>query len=142
MQLLQSSDFAPLLTGSDPYTIFVPTNGAFQDIDLNLISNNTLAYLLSYHIAPGFVPTGDFFPSFIVKNSIYTLQGSSLVADIDMYQDRQVPTVNQAMITNSDLQCVNGVVHFIDSVLIPPSTLSIGQNLQVDSDFTRLGMAA
>jgi uncharacterized surface protein with fasciclin (FAS1) repeats len=129
--LLQQTKFWDLLNSDEPYTVFAPTNAAFANLRFGEISDGQLVELLSYHIAPGYVPSWDFFPCYRSMAHIYTVQGSSLFVDVDIVDDMEYPTINHAVLTTTrDVFASNGVVHVIDDLLMPPQNLSLGQTLQ------------
>jgi uncharacterized surface protein with fasciclin (FAS1) repeats len=104
------------LSGSGPFTVFAPTNAAFEAIpeaDLNsiLADEDQLTEILTYHVLPGEVLSTDLQPS----QSPATVQGDSV--DIEV-ADGQA-TINGCNIVTTDIQASNGVIHVIDCVLTP-----------------------
>ncbi len=116
-------DFVGTLSGDGPFTVFAPTNAAFEAL---LASNNewntlddipvaTLEAVLSYHVVAGAnVRAGD-----IVDDApVTSFQGSTFSIDLD-----GGPTINAgsntAEIIATDVQGTNGVVHAIDAVILP-----------------------
>lgn len=117
--LLKAIDAAGLtetLSNQGPFTVFAPTNGAFNQIpkdQLNSILSDKeqLSAILKYHVVSGKMMASDV----TQQNSIQTLQGDSLTIDTSQGTVR----VNNARITETDIECTNGVCHVIDSVLVP-----------------------
>jgi len=114
--LVTKAGLADTLATGGPFTVFAPTDAAFAKVPqatLDALGQNPelLKSVLLYHVVPGRVTSGD-----IVKlSSAKTLEGRSLsikVVDGSVY-------VDQAKVTTPDVMASNGVIHVIDSVLIP-----------------------
>lgn len=101
-----------------PYTVFAPTNQAFEalggTLDELLEPQNKaeLAEVLTYHVVPGELTSAELSDGQMLK----TVQGDALEVRI---ADGEV-TVNGAKVVTPDVGASNGVVHVIDEVLIPP----------------------
>jgi uncharacterized surface protein with fasciclin (FAS1) repeats len=111
------------LSGSGPFTVFAPTNEAFatalQSLGLTadqlLADKDTLTKILTYHVIAGAVPS----------STVMTMDGQSVPtvngAKVTIGVDGQNVTVNDAKVTAVDIPASNGVIHVIDSVLVPPA---------------------
>jgi len=117
---VKAADLVETLSGAGPYTVFAPTVAAFAKIDaaeltrLLLPENKAeLAGILTYHVVAGAANAAD------LKDGqmLTTLQGGKLTVKIT----GDVVTINGAKVTTADIAATNGVVHIIDSVLLPPS---------------------
>ena len=105
------------LKSEGPFTVFAPTDAAFakvpqQTLDDLLQPENKkrLAAILTYHVVPGKVTSHEV----IAMNSATTLQGQTLnISKGDGVK------INEAKVIVTDLQATNGVIHVIDSVLMP-----------------------
>jgi uncharacterized surface protein with fasciclin (FAS1) repeats len=113
---LQAAGLADTLKGDGPFTVFAPTDEAFAKIpkdQLNaLMANKTLLIaLLTYHVVPGKVMSTD------LKNgmTIKTVPGENLIISLD----NGGVMVNDAKVVQADIVSTNGVIHAIDTVLIP-----------------------
>ncbi|MDZ7694524.1 MAG: fasciclin domain-containing protein [Balneolaceae bacterium] len=97
------------------FTIFAPTNAAFEGVDLSGLSQQELADILTYHVLDSEVLSSDLSDG----QTATTVNG----ADIDISIDGEgTVTINgNAVVQTVDLQGTNGVVHLIDGVLTPPS---------------------
>jgi uncharacterized surface protein with fasciclin (FAS1) repeats len=101
-----------------PYTVFAPTNQAFEalggTLDTLLEPQNKaeLAEVLTYHVVPGELTSSELSDGQKLK----TVQGGTLEVRI---ADGEV-TVNGAKVATADVEASNGVVHVIDEVLTPP----------------------
>jgi transforming growth factor-beta-induced protein len=114
---LGAAGLSETLKGDGPFTVFAPTDSAFakvprQTLDDLLQPENKekLAAILSYHIVPGRVTSREVFS----MNSATTLQGQKL--KISRKDDVKV---NEAKVIVTDVEATNGVIHVIDSVLMP-----------------------
>lgn len=117
---------AEALAGDDELTVFAPTNDAFADTLENLgidpadamSDQELLTEILLYHVVEGTAMAEDAME--LEDPAVETLQGESVNVRVD---DDGFITVNQANVVTADIEASNGVVHVIDSVLIPPSVL-------------------
>jgi len=116
VSLVTKAGLADTLATGGPFTVFAPTDAAFAKVPqatLDALAQNPdlLKSVLLYHVAPGKVAAAD-----VVKlSSAKTLEGRSVtikVVDGAVY-------VDQAKVTTPDVMASNGVIHVIDSVLIP-----------------------
>ncbi|MBZ9777601.1 fasciclin domain-containing protein [Psychroflexus sp. CAK8W] len=137
----ETTNYVDILSGSEssPFTVFAPTNSAFEDLlaalgvqSLNDIAPETLATVLEYHVIAGSnVRSGDLTTGL----SATTLQGEDLVFDLsDNPQISDASTIN-ANIDVVDVQTNNGVVHAVDKVLLPNEILDV-----IDPTITGLAM--
>lgn len=152
-EIAQSNeDFSTLaaaleLTGLDapldeqgPYTVFAPTNAAFDALpdgvlDDLLADPDALAEVLLYHVVPG-----SFFAEDVVTfDFLTTLLGQDIQIEVT---DAGVILNGEAMVTVTDVAASNGVVHVIDAVLIPePTPPTITEIVNANEDFSTLGVA-
>ncbi|MBK8104139.1 MAG: fasciclin domain-containing protein [Betaproteobacteria bacterium] len=111
---LQAAGLVDTLKGPGPFTVFAPTDAAFAkipkaDLDALLKDKAKLTAVLTYHVVPGKVMAAD-----VKAGPVKTVQGGSLtVATMGGV------TVNQAKVTATDIVADNGVIHVIDSVVMP-----------------------
>lgn len=105
------------LKGEGPFTVFAPTDEAFAKVPKAALDNllkdkERLTKVLLYHVVAGKVMSSD-----VVKlNSAKTVEGNSAKITI---KDKTV-MVNNARVTAVDIEASNGVIHVIDSVIMPP----------------------
>jgi uncharacterized surface protein with fasciclin (FAS1) repeats len=124
--LLAAADAAglvPALTGEGPLTVFAPTDAAFAKLPAGTVESllepanrDQLAAILKFHILAGEVPSS------AVRDGLTaaTLQGGELTFDVT----DGVVRINGAQVTAVDIAASNGVIHVIDTVLLPPATAS------------------
>lgn len=103
------------LKGPGPFTVFAPTDDAFAKlpegtVDSLLNDIPQLTKILTYHVVSGKVMSSDM----VRLDSVPTVEGSSLSIDAS-----SGVKVNDATVVTPDVEADNGVIHVIDSVLIP-----------------------
>jgi len=113
---LQAADLISTLKSEGPYTVFAPTDAAFAkipkaDLDALLKDKGALTKVLTYHVVPGKVMAAD-----VVKlTQAKTVEGSPIKIRV---VDGKV-TVNNANVSATDIAASNGVIHVIDTVIMP-----------------------
>ncbi len=115
---VQAADLADVLAGDGPYTVFAPTDEAFAKlpagtIEALLANPDQLREILLYHVVPGKV-TSD---QVITLSSATTAQGSDIAIKIA----NGSVMINDALVTATDIETSNGVIHVIDTVILPAS---------------------
>ncbi len=111
---LQAAGLVETLKGKGPFTVFAPTDAAFAkvpkaDLDALLKDKAKLTAVLTYHVVPGKVMAKD-----VKAGKVKTVQGS----EITIATTGGV-TVDGAKVTATDVQASNGVIHVIDTVIMP-----------------------
>jgi uncharacterized surface protein with fasciclin (FAS1) repeats len=124
---LTAANLADTLKGTGPFTVFAPTDAAFNALPsglLNsLLANTTaLTQVLTYHVVSGKLMASDV----TMRTSVTTLQGGSLPITTTGGQVK----IGIATITQTDIECSNGVIHVIDTVLVPNKIMNIVQTAQ------------
>ena len=118
VEALSAAGLVETLEAPGPYTVFAPTNAAFEalggtlDTLLEPANKAELADILTYHVVPGELTSSELSNGQMLE----TVQGGSLEVKI---ANGNV-TVNGAKVANPNVEASNGVVHVIDEVLIPP----------------------
>ena len=115
---LQAAGLVETLKGAGPFTVFAPTDEAFAKLPAGTVEDllkpenkEKLVAILTYHVVAGDVMAKD-----VVKlNEAKTVNGKSVKI---MAQGGKV-MVGGANVTKTDIKCSNGVIHVIDSVLLP-----------------------
>ena len=113
---LTTADLVETLKGEGPYTVFAPTDVAFDLLNQTYLTDllndiNSLASVLTYHVLSGELMSADIIDGMTAT----TLEGS----DIIITKNTTAIYINDATITLADINCSNGVIHVIDKVLIP-----------------------
>lgn len=120
---LEAADLVETLQGEGPFTVFAPTEEAFAaaldalgiTADELLADTDTLTAILTYHVVPGKVLAADVVG--LDGESVATVNG----ADVTVTVDGDSVLINEATVTATDVEASNGVIHVIDTVLLPPS---------------------
>ncbi len=115
---VKAAGLVETLKGDGPFTVFAPTDDAFAKLPAGTVeellkpeNRSKLQAVLTYHVVPGKVLAQD-----VVKlESAKTAQGSSVKISL---KDGQ-PMVDNARIVKTDIMASNGVIHVIDSVILP-----------------------
>ena len=115
---VQAADLADTLAGDGPYTEFAPTDEAFAKlpegtVEALLANPDKLRAILLYHVGPGKVSAADV----ISLSTATTAQGS----DVNIRVADGSVMVNNALVTATDIETSNGVIHVIDTVILPAS---------------------
>ena len=111
---LEKAGLVDTLKGKGPFTVFAPTDAAFakvprKDLDALLADKAKLAAVLTYHVVPGAVMAKDVKPG-----ALKTVQGSDLTVSTS-----DGVKVDGANVVKTDIVADNGVIHVIDSVVLP-----------------------
>lgn len=111
---LQAAGLVDTLKGPGPFTVFAPTDEAFAKIpktqlDALLKDKAKLTSVLTYHVVPGKVLAKD-----VKAGAVKTVQGSALTVTT-----ASGVKVDNANVTATDIVADNGVIHVIDSVVMP-----------------------
>ena len=114
---LGAADLVDTLKGDGPFTVFAPTDDAFAKLPEGTVDDllkpenkDKLAGILTYHVVAGKVMSGD-----VVKlTEAETVNGQKVKIDAS-----EGVKVDDATVTTADVECKNGVIHIIDSVILP-----------------------
>jgi uncharacterized surface protein with fasciclin (FAS1) repeats len=112
---LQAAGLVQILKGPGPFTVFAPTDEAFAkipkaDLDALLKDKAKLAAILSYHVFAGNASSADL----KMLKDLSTVQGGRIKIDAS-----KGLKLDNAMVLKADVPASNGVIHVIDTVLIP-----------------------
>jgi uncharacterized surface protein with fasciclin (FAS1) repeats len=116
---VSAADLADTLKGPGPFTLFAPTNAAFDALPAGTVESllmpenrDQLVSILTYHVVPGNVTSDQLAGQ---RLDVETVQGASVRIDAT----GSGVHVNNARVTQADIMGSNGVIHRIDTVLIP-----------------------
>merc|ERR1711920_228989 len=123
VEALQTAGLVDALKGAGPFTVFAPTDAAFTALldslgvtKAELLARDDLADILKYHVLSGSsVMSADLADA----QDVTTLEGS----DLTVTKDGSTVMAGSAIVSTADISCSNGVIHAIDSVLLPPERL-------------------
>jgi uncharacterized surface protein with fasciclin (FAS1) repeats len=118
---LQAAGLVETLKGKGPYTVFAPTDEAFKKLPAGTVESllkpenkAQLAKVLTYHVVAGNVMSGDLKGK---TTNAKTVEGSAVRIDAS----GNTVKVDDAVVTQADVNASNGVIHVIDSVIMPKS---------------------
>ena len=116
VEAVTKADLAGALSAEGPFTVFAPTNEAFENLFKELgvsgikdLSAEQLTPILTYHVVSGKVMSSD-----LSNTKVKTLNGEKIKVDIS-----DGVKINDSHVTKADISGSNGVIHVIDKVLIP-----------------------
>jgi len=127
---VKAADLVTTLKGKGPFTVFAPTNEAFNKLPEGTVANllkpenkAKLAKILTYHVVKGNLDAAAVMAAIKAGNGkvvLTTVSGGKLTASLDMGKVKLTDeSGNSAYVTLADLKGSNGVVHVIDGVLLP-----------------------
>ena len=111
---IKAAGLADTLAGPGPFTVFAPTDAAFAKLptgtlDALIASPDVLKQVLTYHVVSGKVLAAD-----VTAGDVTTVEGATVALTASPV------TVNGVKIETADIVTTNGVIHAIDTVLLPP----------------------
>ena len=119
-QVIQSSDLVTFLSSKGPFTLFVPTDAAFAKLPPGMLdtllrpeNQVRLQKILLFHVVNGKRLSAK---DLLTTSSLLSCEGSPL----PLKQAKGAQYVLKAKIVHADIKCENGVIHEIDTVLMPP----------------------
>ena len=114
---VEAAGLVETLQGEGPFTVFAPTDEAFAALPEGTVESllqpeniDQLTAILTYHVVPGKVMSGDLTDDMEAA----TVQGSSVTIDLD-----NGVMVDNATVVAADVEASNGVIHVIDTVILP-----------------------
>lgn len=116
-KLLADAGLADTLRGTGPFTVFAPSDEAFKKVPAKTMaelaaSKELLRAVLTFHVVPGKVMAAD-----VKDGKAKSVSG----AELNLARAGSFVTVEDAVVQTPDVQATNGVVHIIDTVLMPPA---------------------
>ncbi len=140
---VQAAGLVDTLAGEGPYTVFAPTNEAFDKLfaelaplgitPADLLANEELlTSVLLYHVAPGEI----YSPEVIATGTLTMADGNVATA----YLDGGTAYINGARISNVDIPASNGVIHVIDEVILPPSVRALMAPAEFDASIVDIAV--
>jgi uncharacterized surface protein with fasciclin (FAS1) repeats len=136
---LQAGELVEALQGEGPFTVFAPTDEAFAKLPKNQLADllkpenkALLQSILTYHVVPGNMPA----KAVVASKNATTLNGQR----IDFNVTDGGVTVDGANVVKTDIECSNGVIHVIDSIILP-STMDVVETAVAAGSFKTLAAA-
>lgn len=115
VKAIEAAGLVDTLKGSGPFTVFAPTDEAFAkipqaDLDALLKNKEKLTAVLTYHVVPGKVKAAE-----VTKlKKAKTVQGQEVTI-----KSGKMVMIDKATVTKTDIDASNGVIHVIDTVIMP-----------------------
>ena len=133
---VQAADLVDTLNSEGPFTVFAPTDDAFaaalEALDMTaeelLADTETLTTILTYHVIPGAVASGDLSDGMMAA----TVQGEEITVDLS-----DGVKINNVNVIIPDVPASNGIIHAVDGVLLPPTVaeaLGLGGDTMEEDD--------
>ena len=117
---LNAADLITTLKGAGPFTVFAPTDEAFAKLPPHTVSEllqpenkERLKAVLAYHVVARRVTSNQV----VELKSVRTVQGQALRVEVE-----KGVRINDANVIKADIEAANGIIHVIDSVLLPSAT--------------------
>lgn len=117
---IKAAGLEETLAGPGPFTVFAPTDDAFAKLPAGTVDDllkpenkAKLVAVLTYHVVPGNLPAKDV----VAATKLKTVQGRELTIKVDGAN----VSVDGAKVVKTDVAASNGVIHVIDSVVLPPA---------------------
>jgi uncharacterized surface protein with fasciclin (FAS1) repeats len=116
---VKAADLVDTLKGEGPFTVFAPTDAAFAklpraQLEALLADKDALTKVLTYHVIPGRVEAAEV----VRMSSVATIEGQP----VQIHVGKSV-MVNNAKVVKTDVSTSNGVIHVIDTVMLPPDMM-------------------
>ena len=115
---VQAAGLAETLKGEGPFTVFAPTDDAFAKLPAGTLDDllkpenkDKLAAILTYHVVSGKVMAKDV----MTMKEAKTVNGQSVMVSMEA----DTVMIDNAKVVNADIECSNGVIHVIDTVILP-----------------------
>lgn len=115
---VKAGGLVDVLKGDGPFTVFAPTNEAFAKLPAGTVESllkpenkDQLVKILTYHVVPGSIKSSDLKDGMEVE----TVQGQKVTVKL---ADGKA-MINKATVTAADIEATNGMVHVIDTVILP-----------------------
>ncbi|MGJ3239996.1 MAG: phosphate ABC transporter substrate-binding protein PstS family protein [Anaerolineae bacterium] len=134
VSLVDAAGLVETLSGEGPFTVFAPTNDAFAAlptvlVDYLVANPDVLAQVLTYHVVEGTVLSTD-----LTEGDVPTVEGNTVAVSLDMGVQ-----INNAEVVTADIEASNGVIHVIDTVILPPAELPEVDPLAVTDNIIAAG---
>ncbi len=136
---VEAAGLVDILKSEGPFTVFAPTDDAFAALPAGTVEGlladiPALTAVLTYHVVPGAVLAADV----VNLESATTVQGSDISISV---QDGAVFLNETTQVIITDIQASNGVIHVIDSVLLPPAEDAMMEEEMMAEDMVNIRVA-
>ncbi len=119
VDLVKTAGLVDTLSGTGPFTVFAPTNEAFAKLPAETVADlkanpDKLKNILTYHVVSGAVDA----KQVTGLESAKSVQGQNITISV---MDGKVMLNGTSTVTKTDIKATNGIIHVIDTVILPPS---------------------
>jgi len=118
---VKAADLVATLSGTGPFTVMAPTDAAFAKLPAGTVESlikpenkAKLSAILTYHVVAGAVPAA----TVVTLKEASTVEGSKVTIEV---KDGSVFLNGNTKVIITDVHCSNGIIHAIDTVLMPPA---------------------
>jgi len=126
VSLVQKAGLVGALSSTGPFTVFAPTNAAFQKLaaaapatyQAVLADPALLTKVLTYHVVAGAIKSDQAISVAQQNGKVNTLEGEQISLSI---KDGKLTLNGSSSVVTADIMATNGVIHVIDTILVPPS---------------------
>lgn len=135
---LQRVNLVSVLEGAGPFTVFAPTNAAFQalGVDLNTISDEDLTEILLYHVLGGKVTSSQILDGQTYVSTAAATGPNDTALSMLIEKAGGIVTINGSInVSTADIDATNGVIHVVDAVITP---LDVVGHAVANSQFSSL----
>jgi len=134
---LERTNLVSTLQGDGPFTVFAPTNTAFEDlgVDLNTISDEALTEILFYHVLGANLKSTDLQDGQTYASTAAATGPGGSNLSVLIEKNANVTLNNTATVTTADVTATNGIIHIINKVITP---LDIVGHATANSNFSSL----
>lgn len=136
---LKAADLVDALKGDGPFTVFAPTDEAFARLPKGTLESllepenrATLTTILTYHVVPGSVPA----KKVVKSKNLHSLNGQR----VGIHVEDGAVTAAGSGVVKTDIECTNGIIHVVDTVMLP-STMDVVATAIDAGSFTTLAQA-
>jgi uncharacterized surface protein with fasciclin (FAS1) repeats len=124
-KLVTSAGLVETLKGEGPFTVLAPSDAAFAKVPKKVLEalgkdKKLLTQVLTYHVIAGKVMSTD-----LKNGKVKTVQGDTVKVSL-----KGGAFFNQAKVAKADIACSNGVIHVIDSVILPPAIAKLAAKIK------------
>lgn len=120
------------------FTVFAPTDSAFNDLNIDGLSQDEISQILLNHLLNGKAESTDFNNNYFSTNAYETFTGEKNIISIYVNVDEDVTLNGTSSVTTADVKASNGVLHFVDAVITIPDLTTF---IRADNNLSHLASA-
>ncbi len=144
VSLVEAAGLVDVLNSEGPFTVFAPTNAAFEDLPkaaLDYLAANpeALTRVLTYHVVSGAVMSADVTTMMAPSMEMAAVGADMMGSELNIVVSDMGITVDGAQVVAADIVASNGVIHVIEHVLVPPTEMMAVDPLSVSDNIIAAG---